>query len=215
MTDERTYGTKVKQFREERGWPQEQLAAVAGLSPRTIQRIEARKPASFESLKAVATAFGVDVKDLSKESNSPDVNFLIRLHNGANLFKIVGNADAFDYDHEVVDDGTVHAVASFLQDIHDYAESWEDIGPGDRVRATHEFTERIRDLEELGLWVFGFREPRPVTWNGMSAVLTVATLYIVQGTNPTIIKIDLNEHAVQGASSASMDWSTQNTNEGL
>jgi len=59
-----SYAAKVKKMREERAWPQEQLAAVSGVSVRTIQRIERGDPASFESLKAIATAFKVDVREL-------------------------------------------------------------------------------------------------------------------------------------------------------
>jgi len=58
------YAAKVKAMREERAWTQEQLAAVSGLNVRTIQRIERGGTASFESLKAVASAFNIDVKEL-------------------------------------------------------------------------------------------------------------------------------------------------------
>lgn len=51
---------KVRQLRETRGWSQEQLAEVAGLSARTVQRIEAEGNASPESRMALAAALGVD-----------------------------------------------------------------------------------------------------------------------------------------------------------
>jgi transcriptional regulator with XRE-family HTH domain len=49
---------KIKQLREARGWSQEHLAEVAGLSPRTVQRIEAESNASPESRMALAAALG-------------------------------------------------------------------------------------------------------------------------------------------------------------
>jgi transcriptional regulator with XRE-family HTH domain len=58
----------IKQLREQRAWPQEQLAAVAGLSLRTIQRVEADGNASAETRMAIATALDVDVARL----NLPD-----------------------------------------------------------------------------------------------------------------------------------------------
>lgn len=59
-----SYAAKVKTMREERGWSQEHLAAVSDVSVRTIQRIETGRPASFETLKAIAAAIDVDVREL-------------------------------------------------------------------------------------------------------------------------------------------------------
>ena len=55
---------KIKQLREARAWSQEHLAEVAGLSARTVQRIETEGNASPESRMALATALGVSVADL-------------------------------------------------------------------------------------------------------------------------------------------------------
>lgn len=50
--------------RLKKGWTQEQLALVSGLSVRTIQRIERGETASVESLKSLAAAFDVDFSTL-------------------------------------------------------------------------------------------------------------------------------------------------------
>ncbi|MEO8365710.1 MAG: helix-turn-helix transcriptional regulator [Pseudoxanthomonas sp.] len=50
----------IKKLREERAWSQEHLASVAGLSARTVQRLEAEGNASLESKMAIAAAFGVE-----------------------------------------------------------------------------------------------------------------------------------------------------------
>ena len=55
---------KIKQLREARGWSQEHLAEVAGLSARTVQRIEAEGNASPESRMALAAALGVVATEL-------------------------------------------------------------------------------------------------------------------------------------------------------
>jgi len=51
-------------LRKTRGWTQEHLAEVAGLSVRTVQRIEAGYPASPESLMALAAALDLSVEEL-------------------------------------------------------------------------------------------------------------------------------------------------------
>jgi transcriptional regulator with XRE-family HTH domain len=54
----------VQKLRVQRGWSQEQLAELTGLSTRTIQRIERGQKASVESLKAIAAVFEVDLSAL-------------------------------------------------------------------------------------------------------------------------------------------------------
>ena len=56
----------VKKLREKKYWSQEQLANMAGLSLRTIQRVEAGNPASKETLKSLASVFEIDISELTK-----------------------------------------------------------------------------------------------------------------------------------------------------
>ena len=57
----------VRKIRLQRGWSQEQLAELSGLSVRTIQRIERGQSAGLESLKSLAAVFEVQVTDLQPE----------------------------------------------------------------------------------------------------------------------------------------------------
>ena len=54
----------VQKLRLQKGWSQEQLAELSGVSARTIQRIERGQSASLETLKALAAVFDVDLADL-------------------------------------------------------------------------------------------------------------------------------------------------------
>lgn len=58
MRKEFRYGKRIQELREERAWTQEHLASVAGLSPRTIQRLEKDRTQDAETIKAIAAAFG-------------------------------------------------------------------------------------------------------------------------------------------------------------
>lgn len=62
---------RVKKLREERSWSQEHLASVAGLSLRTVQRIETEGKASPESKMAIASALDVDVATLNANQAGP------------------------------------------------------------------------------------------------------------------------------------------------
>ena len=66
MRTEYRYGQAIKDMRTERGWTQEHLAEVSGLTARTIQRLERDQTCGSEALMAVASAFGVEVKDMAR-----------------------------------------------------------------------------------------------------------------------------------------------------
>jgi len=57
----------LKRLRENRKWSQEQLAIMAGLSVRTIQRIERGQSASLESLKSLASVLEISISTLEQE----------------------------------------------------------------------------------------------------------------------------------------------------
>lgn len=56
---------RLKQLRESRGWTQEQLAEIAGLNARTVQRVEAGGNASAETGMALASALDCPLPELS------------------------------------------------------------------------------------------------------------------------------------------------------
>lgn len=63
-----TVAEKVKIYRLRKAWSQEQLAEVASLSVRTVQRTEKGQKPSLETLSAIASAFEVNVSELSEHT---------------------------------------------------------------------------------------------------------------------------------------------------
>ncbi len=59
-------GAKISALRIQRGWTQEQLAEIAGVSSRTIQRAETTDCAAFETVRAIACAFETGFDQLLK-----------------------------------------------------------------------------------------------------------------------------------------------------
>lgn len=57
----------VQKLRLQRGWSQQQLAELSGLSVRTVQRIESGQAASAETLKSLASVFEIDFSQLTSE----------------------------------------------------------------------------------------------------------------------------------------------------
>ena len=56
----------IQKLRLQRGWSQQQLADLSGLSVRTIQRLEQGQVASTESLKSLAAVFEIDFSTLQE-----------------------------------------------------------------------------------------------------------------------------------------------------
>ena len=56
----------IQKLRLKRGWSQEQLAEISGVSVRTVQRLERGQTGSLESLKALAAVFQVDLDQLKE-----------------------------------------------------------------------------------------------------------------------------------------------------
>ena len=56
---------RIRAMRMDKAWSQEHLASLAGLSVRTIQRIETSGMISLESMMAIASAFDVEVQALA------------------------------------------------------------------------------------------------------------------------------------------------------
>lgn len=85
-------GRVVRLFREGYGWTQETLAELAGVTPRTVQRLEAGQPASLDTRRAVGHAFHFDDADwLSKPMLLPTTE------------ELQAQKEAFDREHLVLD----------------------------------------------------------------------------------------------------------------
>jgi transcriptional regulator with XRE-family HTH domain len=61
----------LQKYRLQKGWSQEELASIAGVSTRTVQRIEKGEKASPDSLKALAAVFNLDFNDLKEHEMQP------------------------------------------------------------------------------------------------------------------------------------------------
>jgi len=55
--------------RNEKSWSQDELATAAGINIRTIQHVEKESSASLQTKKGLASALGIDIRDLDFEEN--------------------------------------------------------------------------------------------------------------------------------------------------
>jgi len=59
----------IRKLRLQRGWSQDQLSQMTGLSIRTIQRIERGQKPSLESQKSLAAVFEINLTELQVEQD--------------------------------------------------------------------------------------------------------------------------------------------------
>lgn len=85
-------GAVVKMFRESRKWSQEQLAEIAGLSTRTVQRVENGHPSDLDTRRALARAFEVE-----------DIDFLNKPFSIPTPEELEAAREAFDREHITLD----------------------------------------------------------------------------------------------------------------
>jgi transcriptional regulator with XRE-family HTH domain len=115
---------RIRELREGRSWPQQQLADVADVSLRTVQRIESGKSATQETLSAIASALDVEVSTLLEDpepiSAPPKVIVLRRIESGERLCNVVGGAHLYQEQYDPPNDQEeVELLGSFLQEAHD------------------------------------------------------------------------------------------------
>src|SRR5678809_11139 len=65
-------GNRIRSLRDAKAWSQEHLANAAGLSSRTVQRVEAENIASSETRLAIAATLGVPAASLMPELPAPE-----------------------------------------------------------------------------------------------------------------------------------------------
>lgn len=64
----------VRKLRLQRGWSQDQLAELTGLSVRTIQRLEKGQSPSLESARSLAAVFEVDLSTFQPQDDDMQIN---------------------------------------------------------------------------------------------------------------------------------------------
>src|SRR4051794_32110579 len=94
--------TKIRELREKKAWTQEQLAAAARISPRTVQRAEEGAMAA-ETKSAIAGALDVPVEALAAEVK-PVIQPVIFYEDSKAAFAWLQKAFGFTSREKVVDD---------------------------------------------------------------------------------------------------------------
>lgn len=197
-------GLKIKQLRNLKLWTQGQLAEISGVSERTVRRLEATGKAESATFLSILKALDTNLEELESMFNEDDtikeeskekfanVSFLHRIESGRELVRIIASAHQYGYDyHDCKTEEQIETAQGFLAVVADVLDIWDMIEIGQRFDLENDLTKQIRELENLGLWVFGDRQlNKDDNW-------VTAIIEIYSNDNPMIQKIKLDKDMVQ------------------
>jgi DNA-binding XRE family transcriptional regulator len=189
-------GQFVKKQRRARGWTQEQLATVADVTVRTIQRLESGESPRPETLMAVAQAFDMQVEQLNPATDSISdvpaqkyVHLLPRLATGSDLTAVISRAHQFQFEHDEDNDPrSIGAMKDVLKALSADVVRLLDAKPEERHVVEAELTREFVGLQDLGYYLFGIVRVIPRFFDEHVALVSMATIYISHSRSPKIVK---------------------------
>lgn len=186
----------MKKHRKARGWTQEQLAIVANVTVRTIQRLESGESPAPETLMAVAQAFGMKAEHLNPTSDSVSdaasrryVHLLPRLATVSDLTAVISRAHQCQYEHdEIADPRSITVMKDILEAVGKDVARLQDARPEERHVIEAELSRELERLQSLGYYLFGITRVVPRFFDEHVMLMSVATIYITHSRSPKIVK---------------------------
>lgn len=196
-------GQKIKELRNLKLWTQSKLAEIAGVSERTIRRLEAGENTEKETLLLVLNALDTNLEEIGNMFNDDetikeeskvkftDMRFVKRIESGRELVRIIASAHQYGYDyHDCKTEEQIKKAQEFLSVPADVLDIWDMIEIGQGFDLENDLSQLIKELEEIGLWVFGDRQVDNNNW-------VTAIVEIYSKDNPLIQKVKFDKDLMQ------------------
>lgn len=131
-----------------------------------------------------------DSLEPKSEKHRQSVELLTRITTGKDLTSISSGCLAYLFDNDEPKNETeMKAISDFHQNAQDWTDIWDEIEAGSRVEAQFGLSSQIKELEQLGFWVFGLRQVRKVKIMEKSHTWPVFIMTVVRNTNPGITPV--------------------------
>lgn len=135
----------------------------------------------------------LDDANLKAKSEKP--TFLKRINTGKEIVDIINSVEAYQFDHdEFRSKEEADFVAVFLQNLQDWGEasSFGDYEIGRQIELGFSLNDELRQLENLGFFLFGERRRSRMTNASKDDLGTwnIAVLLAIHKDNPAIIEMD-------------------------
>lgn len=189
-------GNVIREWREERRWSQEQLAAIAGVAPRTVQRVERGEGASVDTRRALAGAFScADLDLLTKPLQIPSAEDLEaaqadfdRTFQTLPAAKVVdGKALAHLAETHMCDEsalcfdasmGAESTFAALLDLFRDYRDLASDLSQLDKIDMWQSLQQYLDDLRALDVVLYWAGRTVQAHWGSNGKLHAVEALHL-------------------------------------
>jgi transcriptional regulator with XRE-family HTH domain len=158
---------QVKYLRKMNGLTQDNLAAAAGVTPRTIEKVESgRHTPEEQTLRSIARAFNLDVKVFAKPSPADEARVRAEMERALRKIVVVptqpirsagdflgafGERDALRFDCSAVKDDQALETAATLGDwLRDLGEVWSDMYMSQRLESARDVLALCNTIESRG-----------------------------------------------------------------
>jgi hypothetical protein len=180
--------------RGDASWTENQLDAQSNLILlcKTHHKLIDDQPNTFNTdiLRAIKQQHELWVKtslDVKLSSRISSDTIAISLTSGQDIVTIISNTFLLDLGADTLEsEEEVEIISNFIQEIKDYSDIIDHTEGGDTIRIAYEWTKKIRELDKLGLRVFGTKYQHPVNISGKIEQWQTAYIRIVRSTNPLI-----------------------------
>lgn len=187
----------VRAFREMRHWSQEQLAEIARLSTRTVQRVEEGLPSSTDTRRALASAFDADDIDwLNKPYMVPTAEELVEaaarfekenvtlkaslIETGKQLGKLAESTSASLFSEKTPLSAKAEALFAQLTDYcRDYADCQDAYSAIDKLTVYEELGSLLAGLAEEDVSLVGATRDAKLSAGEAENGIDASILYIV------------------------------------
>lgn len=185
----------VKIERERRGWTQEHLESVSGITTRTIQRIEKDGKAGKESLMALSSVLEIDIEKLMEEEPTKEptekIEIFSQVSNGKEALDMTIGSDAFNFDYQYCTGEVARDVAAFLEYLKDAGEIGNDVGIGYQQDWIEDLDKMLKELLEKQFIAFGKNKKVKVktTHNSNELDFNLAIIYVMKKDSPGVFQV--------------------------
>ena len=104
-----------------------------------------------------------------------------RITSAGQLTGIIGNALGLSFLADDVDGDEMEVIGGFQQDLTDWMDIWQDIGPASHAEASTHLGERLSEIRDMGWSVYGRLERRSVRFGGITESMPIGVIAIVRG----------------------------------
>lgn len=187
----------VRMLREAKSWSQEQLADIAKLSTRTVQRVEEGQPSSIDTRRSLAGAMGFeDIDALNKSHAIPTAEQVAeqkaqfekehltlsaqRIQTGGQLGKLIEQCSSHLF-HEATElpAKAAEVFARLTDYCRDYADCDEMYSAVDKLGIYEDLGQIVDELTELGFTLVAATRHTQLIHEGSVKGVPLSIIYVV------------------------------------